>query len=63
MAQGLESAILKLRAALRAAAWGDHELRVDLVREARDACDEWLAHIEEVPGSSSPEPPSTAPRQ
>lgn len=48
MPQGLEGAILKLRTALRTAAWTDHELTVVLVGEARDACDEWLAHISSI---------------
>lgn len=51
MVQGLEGAIVKLRAALRAAAWADHELAAVLVREARDVCDEWLAQVEEVPAT------------
>jgi hypothetical protein len=42
MAYQLEAAILKLRAALRAAAWDDHEQARALVCEARVACDEWL---------------------
>ena len=60
--QGLEGAIRKLRAALRAAAWADHELTVALVREERDACDKWLAHIEEVPTSPSPASTQALPR-
>jgi hypothetical protein len=44
--------MLKLRAALRAAAWGDHEQATTLVREARNACDEWLAPIEDVAPSA-----------
>ncbi|MBO0743417.1 MAG: hypothetical protein J2P43_00235 [Candidatus Dormibacteraeota bacterium] len=48
MAQQLEDAIIRLRAALRATAWSDHELTAALVREARDACDEWLREVADV---------------
>lgn len=39
----LEQAIVNLRGALRATAWAEPEQSEALVREARDACDEWLA--------------------
>jgi hypothetical protein len=47
----LEGAIINLRAALRAAAWADPEQMEMLVREARDACNDWLVH-ERVPVAS-----------
>ena len=49
----LEHAIVNLRGALRAAAWADSEQSEALVREARDACDEWLAQSRLAPALSA----------
>jgi hypothetical protein len=43
MDEQLERAIVNLRGALRAAAWADPTQTEALVREARDACNDWLA--------------------
>jgi hypothetical protein len=43
MDEQLERAIVTLRGALRAAAWADPAQTEALVREARDACNDWLA--------------------
>jgi hypothetical protein len=47
----LRDAITELKGALRAAAWDDLEQAALLTREARLACDEWLASVV-VPSST-----------
>lgn len=49
----LERAIVNLRGALRATAWAEAEQSQALVREARDACDEWLARCAPTPAHSA----------
>jgi hypothetical protein len=49
----LEQAIVNLRGALRAKAWAEPEQSEALVREAREACDEWLARREPAPALSA----------
>lgn len=54
MDEPLERAIVNLRGALRASAWAEVEQSEALVREARDACDEWLARCVTLPLSAPP---------